>query len=180
MLRIIVLSLGIFLAGCAVDQPAFEAVDDQTPKSDSAAATQRSRSSPASVELQFGGRKKIEIQETALDRCRIAVSDQLASSDALTACSEAVSADPDNPDAYYNRAYIHYFREDYPRAVVDFSRAIELGLTGAFRAYFNRGAALERQDKFRAACQDYKQALDLNPDWTQARLKVESCAWALE
>ncbi|MGF1543837.1 MAG: tetratricopeptide repeat protein [Parvularculaceae bacterium] len=148
-----------------------------------AAPSSTSQTKPVRDQVVTGGgaeiRSTIELRPTESPgaKCQNAAFLQLTDADALALCDAAVAADPTDGDAYYHRAFIRYLRRDYADAVSDYTRALELGVTRRDRALLNRGAAYESQREFRAACADYKAALELRPDWPKARQQFDECYW---
>lgn len=112
--------------------------------------------------------------------CSQLVADQTDLDEALRVCDEAVAASPEDGDLYYYRAYARYYRDEIAEAEADVTRAIELETSRLAKAYYLRGTIYERQRRLREAAADFRSALELAPDWTQARRKVDSYAWAYE
>ena len=57
--------------------------------------------------------------------------------DAIFNYNKALKIDSLNPDVYYNRGQVFQIRGDYPNALLDFNRAIQLGPIR--NAYFEKG-----------------------------------------
>ena len=80
--------------------------------------------------------------------------------------------DPNNPLIPYNRGNAYFDRQQYERAIGDFSGAIELD--GSFAlAYFNRGLAQERLGDNAAAAADYRRAVALDATQIKAQRRLE-------
>lgn len=70
--------------------------------------------------------------------------------------------------AFFNKGFIHLeYLQSYDSAAYYFTRAIEL-YPEYFQAFYNRGLAHESLNKLKLAEQDYRQALALKPDYTEA------------
>ena len=79
---------------------------------------------------------------------------------ALTMLTEAVTADPTDPDLYNNRGNVLNNLGKTKEALVDYDRAIAMKTSDP--AFFsNRGLAHERLGNQERACTDYKRACDL-------------------
>jgi tetratricopeptide (TPR) repeat protein len=78
--------------------------------------------------------------------------------DALSWCDNAIKVNPKGAKAYYYRGLTFSFNERYAKAIQDFSKAIELGLTGddLVSAYYSRGYAYEKSVEYEKAISDYK------------------------
>lgn len=110
--------------------------------------------------------------------CAAGVSNQEDLDASLEYCNAALEENPEDADTYYYRGYNYYYLEDYPTAEADFTKAIEYNTRHLAQAYFARGAVKEHLRKLHEAAQDFKKALELSPDWSQAKRKVEEYAWA--
>jgi len=82
---------------------------------------------------------------------------------ALTAFDRAIDIDPDDANAYYKRANIHFDMDNHELAIVDYSAAIERDPNYS-DAYFNRGLAQADTGNLQAAISDFSQVLQLNPN----------------
>ena len=85
-----------------------------------------------------------------------------ASDAALTACSAAIKANPNDAEAYQGRGSAYVRRGENERAIADYNAAIkispEFGLP-----YFNRGLILESKSQLKEALSDFKRAAELDP-----------------
>ncbi len=72
---------------------------------------------------------------------------------------------PSSGEAHFNRGAVLIFQKHYQDALVDLDKAIALGLQELPKAYYYRGIAHDYLNDEPAACQDYKQAEALAPDW---------------
>jgi tetratricopeptide (TPR) repeat protein len=78
-----------------------------------------------------------------------------------------LSLNDKNADAYYNRGWLYEYKGDMPRAVQDYSKAIELDKKMK-DAYYNRALALARMKKFEEALKDLSEAVKMEPASTDA------------
>ena len=67
----------------------------------------------------------------------------------------------------FNRGVAYYKKGDYARAIVDYTKAIQLKPDYAI-AYNNRGVAYHLKEEYEAAIADYTKAIDLNPNYAIA------------
>jgi uncharacterized membrane protein YjgN (DUF898 family) len=67
-----------------------------------------------------------------------------------------------DPDAFYNRGYLHAYKGDAQMAEKDYTRAIGLNREDA-DAYYNRGLVYVEMKKYELAVVDFTQAIKLNP-----------------
>jgi Tfp pilus assembly protein PilF len=75
-------------------------------------------------------------------------------------------------EAYVNRAAALVGAKQWAAAVVDASKAIELGIPEMEKAYYNRALAYEGIDDMKAAYLDYQKAVELKPDWEQPKIEL--------
>lgn len=83
--------------------------------------------------------------------------------EAVSAYSKAVHRDDGYAQAYRYRAAAFKDMEDYPAALEDFSKLIELQPEAAY--YNRRGLVYEEMGEFKKAAEDYSHAIELNPKW---------------
>jgi tetratricopeptide (TPR) repeat protein len=81
----------------------------------------------------------------------------------------ALAINPDMADIYINRGSVLIRAARYEEARTSFDKALSLGPTNAYIAYFDRGMAHEKAGNLTAAYADYKQAAKLAPDYQPAR-----------
>jgi tetratricopeptide (TPR) repeat protein len=82
---------------------------------------------------------------------------------AIADYGRAIEVDPNDTEAYFNRAIAYYLKQDFDRAVADFSRVIEVDSNNA-EAYHNRGAAYFSKNDFDRAIADLSRAIEIEPD----------------
>jgi tetratricopeptide (TPR) repeat protein len=76
-------------------------------------------------------------------------------------------------EAYLNRGNSYFLAARYDDALADYEQSLLLEISKPWAAWYNIGLVYDAKkdaDKARAA---YQKALALNPDFTQARLKLE-------
>jgi tetratricopeptide (TPR) repeat protein len=73
-----------------------------------------------------------------------------------------LSLNDKNADAYFNRGWLYEYKGDLPRAVQDYTKAIELDAKMK-DAYFNRGLLLARMKKFEEALKDLSEVIKMEP-----------------
>ncbi|XP_034017691.1 tetratricopeptide repeat protein 32 [Thalassophryne amazonica] len=74
--------------------------------------------------------------------------------------------------AYNNRGQIKYLRVDFNEAVADYTAAINAD--NKFEvAFYNRGLIHYRLGLFEDAKRDFQQALQLNPDFEDAKISLQ-------
>jgi tetratricopeptide (TPR) repeat protein len=81
----------------------------------------------------------------------------------------ALTINPNTADIYINRGSALLRAARYEEARNDFDKALALGPTNAYVAYFDRGMAQEKSGNITAAYADYKQAAALAPDYKPAK-----------
>lgn len=76
-------------------------------------------------------------------------------------------------EPYFNLGYIHQeYLKVYDVAIDYYSQAIAIEPT-YLEAYYNRGLCYEQKDQYKLAEEDLRQALKLNPQYTEAALALE-------
>lgn len=78
--------------------------------------------------------------------------------DTLSLWNDAIEKYDKAPLSFNCRGGVYYFNEDYDKAMVDFSRAIELKRDYA-DAYYNRGLVFNNWGKYKEAIQDYSASI---------------------
>jgi Flp pilus assembly protein TadD len=78
--------------------------------------------------------------------------------------------------AYNNRGFAHFSKEEFEKALTDYSRAIELEPMD-FGFYRNRGTLYVRVGKNDKAIQDFQKAAKLGDEKTQELLKKIGKKW---
>ncbi|MEA2206215.1 MAG: polyhydroxybutyrate depolymerase [Blastocatellia bacterium] len=80
---------------------------------------------------------------------------------AIAAYTRDIELDRNYADAYNNRAVVYLVQKDYPAALADLNRSIELAPSDA--AYYNRAGILFSQQKIDEAIADYTAGIHLKP-----------------
>ena len=86
---------------------------------------------------------------------------------ALAEFSQAIQADPKDPELYNNRGGIYTFKGRYDLALADFNQALQLKPRYA-NAYYNRGLAYYHQKLHEKAIADFNKCLELDPKLADA------------
>lgn len=92
---------------------------------------------------------------------------------ALRDYDKAIELAPDFTSAYTNRGALKDENGDYSGAIDDYNKAIELekeDTDNLQRAYYNRGNSWQHLGDLKAACRDWKTALDLGANYAQATM----------
>ena len=83
--------------------------------------------------------------------------------EAVSAYSKAIHRDGTYAQAYRYRAGAFKDMADYPAALEDFTKLIELQPEAAY--YNRRGLTYEEMGQFKKAAEDYAKAIELHPTW---------------
>ena len=87
--------------------------------------------------------------------------------DSLSLWNDAIEKCDKAPLAFNCRGGVYYFDKDYDKAMVDFSRAIELKRDYA-DAYYNRGLVFNNWGKYNEAIKDYTASISTRPQFAPA------------
>ena len=75
--------------------------------------------------------------------------------------------------ALRSRAYLNFsFKRDFDAAILDYTDLIDSGWHGEEDAYVGRGAVKEAKGNFESARDDYKKALEINPNFEVAKTNL--------
>lgn len=85
----------------------------------------------------------------------------------------ALEIDDMKGETYLNIGAAHIYQEEYAEAKTALNKAIELGSTDLYAAYYNRAIANERLGDISSAYWDYRKALDLQPEFEVAARQLE-------
>ena len=91
---------------------------------------------------------------------------------ALNSYNSAIASAPNFAKAVYARGYVQYEKQDYDAALSDFQRAAELD-PHDHRVQFMLGALYEYYDDRQTALQHYRKAVQLKPDFADAKQAVQ-------
>ncbi len=81
--------------------------------------------------------------------------------------SKALSLNPSDHLAWYNRGLGYYMMENHPQAISDYSEALRLK-PDYINAYYNRGLARNKNKDRAGALADYNETIRRKPDYTNA------------
>lgn len=87
--------------------------------------------------------------------------------------ARAMELYPEFGAIYVNRGNLFFLGESYDSAITEYSKALDMGLHQDYVAHLNRGMAYEKLGKLYEAEADYRQAIELAPDWIVAKNKLE-------
>lgn len=85
----------------------------------------------------------------------------------------AIELMPRLPEPYVGRGNVYFLSERLDDAIGDYTRAMDLGLGRTHLALLNRGMAYEKQGRLQQAETDYREAVDLAPEWPLAQQKLQ-------
>lgn len=114
---------------------------------------------PRSIEAWYN--KAMYLQETGFR-------ETLRYEEARQCYRKILEIDPQFAPAWFNQGYIDLEYEiNYEQGIQHFSKAIELN-PSYYQAWYNRGLCKERLERKAEAERDFRRALDLQPDFTDA------------
>jgi len=93
--------------------------------------------------------------------------------DAFADYHHAMKVNPELPEAYVGRGNIYFLAGKYQLAITDYTKALDLNISRDYIAHLNRGMAFEKIGEFDNAEENYRRALELQPDWQLAKDKLE-------
>jgi len=93
---------------------------------------------------------------------------------AIADFNSAMSIDPNLGEAYLNRGNAYFFRRQFPEALADYSKAIDLKISNLEYAYYNRALAYEMMSKLDEAKTDLQSALSQSPQFKAASDRLVS------
>ncbi len=74
---------------------------------------------------------------------------------------------------HVNRGNLFFLGQSYDSAIMEYTKALDLDLHQDYVAYLNRGMAYEKLGKLLDAETNYRQAIELRPEWVLAKSKLE-------
>jgi len=92
---------------------------------------------------------------------------------AISDFNNALDIDGGLGEAYLNRGNSYYLMRRYDDALTDYRQSLDFELSKPWAAWYNIGLAYDAQKMSEKAKEAYQTALDLNPNFTQARDKIE-------
>jgi tetratricopeptide (TPR) repeat protein len=92
---------------------------------------------------------------------------------ALADFNAALAIDGDLAEAYLNRGNTHFLSNRIDAALADYEKALALDVNKPWAAWYNIGLAHEAKGDKPKAQEAYAKALELNPDFSPAKAKLE-------
>ncbi len=93
--------------------------------------------------------------------------------EAMAAFDEALARSPQLPEAVLSRGNSHFLRKDYDSAIDDYELSLQYGVKDEAAAHFNHGLAHGKKKNFKQAATSYQRALQLNPDFRRAQVRLD-------
>jgi tetratricopeptide (TPR) repeat protein len=87
---------------------------------------------------------------------------------AVVDCTHGLSIDSDLAEGYVDRGVAEIMLKNWPSALADINRGIDMNTDKLEFAYYDRGIVEESTGNIRAAYEDYKKAVQLRPDFDLA------------
>lgn len=95
--------------------------------------------------------------------------------DALDDYNAGIKLDANLAEAYVDRGAALIMTKRYNEAVADLSKGIALGTHDPQIAYYDLGLVRERTGDIAGACDDYRQAVAIRPDFVLASSQLDIC-----
>jgi tetratricopeptide (TPR) repeat protein len=92
---------------------------------------------------------------------------------AIADINQGLIVDPKLADGYVDRGAVSIALKRYDDALADLNRGIELGAHRPQIAYYDRAIVYEAMGNIRAAYEDYKKAVELQPDFEAAMRELK-------
>ena len=93
--------------------------------------------------------------------------------DALADIEAAFDLVPELPEAYLSRGNTYYLQHHHADAIAEYTTALELEVSDAHKAYFNRALAYEELKEYEKAYRDFKSALQERSSFKPAQERIE-------
>ncbi|MBT7952358.1 MAG: tetratricopeptide repeat protein [Gammaproteobacteria bacterium] len=93
--------------------------------------------------------------------------------EAIKDYERAMKLYPEFGAIYVNRGNLFFLGQSYDSAILEYTKALDLDLRQDYVAYLNRGMAYEKLGKLSNAESDYRLAIELAPEWSVAKSKLE-------
>jgi tetratricopeptide (TPR) repeat protein len=87
---------------------------------------------------------------------------------AIVDCNHGLSIDSGMAEGYVDRGVAEIMMKDWPTALADINKGIDMNTDKLDFAYYDRGIVEESTGNIRAAYEDYKKAVQMNPDFDLA------------
>ena len=85
----------------------------------------------------------------------------------------AYRINPNIAEIHVNRGNMLFMSRVFDQAVAEYTQAIALEFSKLYIAHYNRGLTYEKMGELDKAEADYRRALQLMPDWSRARNKLD-------
>ena len=85
---------------------------------------------------------------------------------------KAVGVEPELGEAYVNRGISEMHMDQVHEALADLDHGLTFKLEEPWKAYYNRGIALERLGDITGAYHSYQKASELKPDWADPKREL--------
>jgi tetratricopeptide (TPR) repeat protein len=139
------------------------------------------------IQMQSTSSAEIETCSTALNQMNMRLRDKAATfvnrgilyaaNDqyllAIKDYESAMKLYPSFGAIYVNRGNLFFLGQSYDNAILEYTKALSMELNQDYVAYLNRGMAYEKLGKLNEAETDYRLAIELAPEWTMAKSKLE-------
>ena len=87
--------------------------------------------------------------------------------------NQAALLAPTMAKIYVNRGNVHHQTHDYEKALADYQKAPDLGNVALDIVYYNRSLTLIRMKRWDDAREALETALEINPDSTRVKRKLD-------
>ena len=139
----------------------------------------------ASLNLTLG-RSSLDKCTLALDHGKLKIRDRAATyvnrgvvrvnlkqyTEALQDYNHAAGLRPDLTAIYVNRGNVYYLTREFDEAINEYSKSLAMNTHAAPVAYVNRGMSHEKLGLYKEATEDYRNAIELAPQWEVAKEKL--------
>ena len=85
---------------------------------------------------------------------------------AIAEYDAVIEMQPNDSGVYYNRAYAYFTKDDYGKAIDDFTKSISIMPHAS--AYYGRGVAYWKNKNPELAIADYNKAIEIDPNYANA------------
>lgn len=124
----------------------------------------RSLLEPCDYSLEYGTLSLADRAATYSNRGIIRAANEDIKS-AMADYAKAIAISPNTAEIYVNRGNAWFVERDFTRALEDYERSVELGIRQLQIVRYNMGMAFENIGNLDVAEQQFRMALELQPDW---------------